>query len=339
MTGAADVARIVVDPTWHAHRTNAAMSEILFLRLPREVHRSITFLEDKYLPADLERMVLPMARVRDAVAALDAPSPRLILHSSMATSTLLARAFDQPGTAMSLAEPIILNELSALKTRGVDVRPALDTVLRLLSRPFGPGETTVIKPGNTVNNLIPDMVAVAPGLRAIVIHARIADFLRSVAKKGMVSRIIYRRLYSFVSRGRRLPTGFSADDIFEQTDLQIAGMAWLHQHAEFNDAATRWPALFRTIDSQTFLDRKADTLRAAAAHFAIALDATAIAASDVFRTHSKERGRAFDDRQRSEEYAQTQIAYGEEIDMVATWVEAVGEHVGVPMRLPAPLLN
>lgn len=338
MIGASEAHRIVGDATWHAHRTNAPLSEIQFVRLPRELHRKITFLEEKYFPPDLERVVLPMAVVRDAAAAIDAPLPRLIFHSSMATSTLLARVFDQPRTAMSLAEPIILNELSALKLRGVEVRPVLDTVLRLLSRSFADGEATVIKPGNTANNLIPDMVAVAPKMRGIIIHAPVADFLRSVAKKGMVSRIIYRRLYSFVTRERTLPTGFSAEEIFEQTDLQIAAMAWLHQHAELNGAAARWPGMFRTIDSQTFLERKADTLRAAAAHFAIDLDADAIAASDVFQTHSKERERPFNDSQRAEEYARTQSAYGEEIDMVAAWVEAVGEHVGVPLVLPCPLL-
>lgn len=332
-------AAIVADPTWHAHRTNAPLSEVQFVRLPREVHRSITFLEEKYFPADLERIVLPMEQVREAAAALPAPPPRLILHSSMATSTLLARVFDLPGTAMCLAEPIILNELSALKMRGIDVRPVLDTVLKLLSRPFAEGEATVIKPGNTANNLIPDIVAVRPDMRAVIIHARIADFLRSVAKKGMVSRIIYRRMYAFVSRGRRLDTGFSPEDIFEQTDFQIAAMGWLHQHAEFNDAARAWPDRFRTIDSQSFLDRKADTLRAAADHFGLALDGDAIAAGPVFKTHSKERGRAFDDDQRAQEYARTQDAYGDEIDMVAAWIEAVGKHVDVPMVLPAPLLG
>lgn len=333
-----NAAAVVADPTWHAHRTNAPMSEIQFVRLPREVHRSITFLEEKYFPADLERLVLPMTAVREAVAALPAPPPRLIFHSSMATSTLLARVFDQPGTAMSLAEPIILNELSSLKTRGVEVRSALDTVLKLLSRPFAPGEATVIKPGNTANNLIPDMVEVRPDLRAVIIHARIADFLRSVAKKGMVSRIIYRRLYAFVARSVSLSTGFTPEDVFEQTDLQIAGMVWLMQHAQFVESLNLFPDRFRSIDSSQFLEQKAATLRALSDHFSIPLDADAIAAGPVFGRHSKELGKPFSVEERNASYAKVEEAYGAEIGMVVGWIEAVAAHVAVPEVLPNPLI-
>ena len=79
-----DALRIVADPAWHAHRINAAMSEIYFVRIDREQHRAVTFLEDKYLSPDLERATLPFAAVEAAVASFDHAAPRFIFHSSMA---------------------------------------------------------------------------------------------------------------------------------------------------------------------------------------------------------------------------------------------------------------
>jgi predicted nucleic acid-binding protein len=332
-----DALRIVADPAWHAHRINAAMSEIYFVRIDREQHRAVTFLEDKYLSPDVERATLPFAAVEAAVASFDHAAPRFIFHSSMATSTLLTRIFDAPGASMSLAEPIILNELATLKRRRVDVRRALAVVLKLLGRPFAEGEKVVVKPGNTANILIPEIAAALPELRALVIEAPIRTYLRSDAKKGIFGRTVYRRLYALLSRDRDLKTGFTPEDVFEQTDLQIAAMAWLHHRCEFVEACRAFPAAFVTLDSAAFLAEKEATLHALSRHFDIALDVPAIMAGPIFKRHSKEIGRDFDERQRDVEHEQAQAAHGEEIDMVAQWLAAVATHVGLPETLPAAL--
>jgi hypothetical protein len=334
-----DAVRIVADPAWHAHRINAEMSEIYFVRIDRERHRTVTFLEDKYLGTDLEQATLPFAAVEAAVASFDQADPRFIFHSSMATSTLLTRIFDAPGASMSLAEPIILNELASLKRRGVDVGRTLPTVLKLLGRPFAAGEKIVVKPGNTANVLIPDIAQALPDFRALIIEAPIRTYLRSVAKKGIFGRTVYRRLYALLSRDRDLKTGFTPEDVFEQTDLQIAAMAWLHHRCEFIAACRAWPAAFATLDSAAFLAAKEATLTALARHFDIALDVPAIMAGPAFTRHSKEIGRDFDVRQRDAEHEQAQAAHGEEIDMVAQWLAAVATHVGLPDTLPLPLLG
>jgi hypothetical protein len=334
-----DARSIVADPAWHVHRINAAMTELYFVRIDREQHRSVTFLEDKYLGTDLERVTLHFAAVEAAVASFQHEAPRFIFHSSMATSTLLTRIFDAPGVSMSLAEPIILNELASLKRRRVDVRRALPTVLKLLGRPFAPGERVVVKPGNTANILIPEIAQALPHFRALIIEAPIRDYLRSVAKKGLFGRTVYRRLYALLSRDRDLKTGFTPEDVFEQTDLQIAAMAWLHHRCEFVEACRSWPAVFVTLDSATFLADKAATLHALAHHFDIVLNVPDIMAGPAFTRHSKELGRAFDEAQRKAEHEQTQAAHGEEIDMVAQWLAAVATHVGLPETLPSPLLE
>ena len=339
MSASSEVDRIVGDAQWLPLRIAQSLDAITFVHLPREGHREVTFLEERYLSEALPRKSLPIEAVADAMTRLAVPqAPRFIFHSSMATSTLLTRVFDLPGTSMSLAEPIVINELSAIQSRGRDVRAPLGVVLRLLARPFSPGEGVVIKPGNSANNLMPLITELLPEMRAITVHAPLRDFLRALAKRGMFARVIYRRLYAFISRSRQLPTGFSPDDIFEQTDLQIAAMAWLLQHSEFVDMLTRHPAQFRSLDSKVFLASKTPTLDALGKHFGLAIDAQAISEGPVFSTHSKELGRAFSSADRDREHAATDAAHGEEIDMVAQWIDQVAEHVRVPLDLPNPLI-
>lgn len=327
---------VVESAEWHVHRTHGDLCELEFVNLPRASHRSITFLEEKSFAPGIRRVRLPFDAVAAAVEKRDFVAPRFIVHSSMAASTLLARVFDAPGVSMSLAEPIILNELAALHLRGRDVRRELAIIIRLLSRPFAPGEGVVIKPGNTANLLMPLIAADTPGMAAVCIEAPVRDFLRSIAKKGIEGRIVYRRLYAFLNRAISIPTGFTPEDVWEQTDLQIAAMTWLLQHAQMTQMLKG--AQFRSVDSATFLAGKLETVTALADHFRLELDAKAVMSSGVFEAHAKELGRSFNAAQREAEYREVDVAYGDEISKVAFWIEKVAEHVGLGLRLPRPLL-
>lgn len=334
-----NVAALVADPHWLPLRLSQDRAQIRFVRLDRQAFAAATFLEERYLPAGAPTADVPVSTLLDAANDLAPPTPRFIFHSSMATSTLLTRAFDSPGASMALSEPIILNQLSALHSRGEDVAGLLDLFVRLLARPFGEGELTVIKPGNTANNLMPGIADRFPATRALTIAAPVRELLGSVAKRGANSRMIYRRLYAFISRTRQLATGFTPEDEWELTDLQVAAMAWLLQHSEFAEMLRSHPDLFRSASSAEVIDDPAGTLAALAAFFGIALDSEAVAAGPVFAEHSKARGTAFDGDARKREREQLDLAYGDEIAAAAEWVEDVAARVGVPLVLPNPLLH
>lgn len=334
-----DVGELVSDYCWLPHRVSAAGDQIQFVRLERADHRAVTFLEDKYLHASVERRWASTVAVAAEVERLPVATPvHFLFHSSLALSTLASRLFDNPGVAMALKEPIVLNEIATLARRHSYSRTLLSLILRLLARPFGEGEAVVIKPGNVANNLIPELLTIRPEAHALILYSPLPMFLRSIAKRGLWGRTMYRRFFALLHKDRIFDPGFSAEDIFEQTDLQIAAMVWLNHQAQFAQIVAQSGTRIRTIDSETFLARKSDALSALAAHFKLEMDVAELMAGPAFNQHSKELGRAFDAEARQRELDKAEAMYGEEIAMVTEWVDAVAQHSGVPLVLGRPLV-
>lgn len=341
-TGPAPAA-LVNDPNWLAHRYDPQHDAVHFIRVDREQRRAATFLTDEHLPATDAPVVV--AR-RDAAAALaGAASPiHLVLHSAFCCSTLVARALDLPGVASALKEPVILNDLVGWRHRGGDPRmlaDALGSAMRLMARPFAPGEAVVVKPSNVVNGLAPAMLALSPRIHALLLHAPLRLFLNSVARKGLEGRLWVRDLLLKQLKDGMIDLGFAQEDHLRHTDLQVAAVGWLAQQALFHRMIGRFgPMRVRSLDSETLLDRPAEAMTALGRLFGLAIDeamAGEIAAGPAFMRHSKFSG-AFDRAARMAEQAAADALHADEIRKVDVWAQAVAARAGVPLRLDAPLL-
>ena len=335
MTNAAAIAR---DPLWFAHRFDPGHGAVHFRHLPREVHRGVTFVTDDYLPP-AEPVVI---RLADAMAARPAVAPlHFIFHSAFCCSTLLARALDLPGTAMGLKEPMLLNDLIGWQHRGGtarDIAPVLDAGLALLSRPFAGGEAVVIKPSNVCNGLAPGMLQMRPQARALLLYAPLKVYLGSIAKKGLDGRLWVRELLVKQLKEGLHPFGFSGNDYLGQTDLQVAALTWLAQHALFAHMVKAFPGRVRCLDSDTLMARPVAAMAALAALYGLALDAEAVAAGPAFTTHSKS-GDSFGAAARAAENAAAAAVHADEIAKVLVWTEAVARAADVPMDPGAALLS
>lgn len=338
----ADRHSIVAQAEWLAHRYDAAGDIVQFRHVERARHADGPFLTDEYLGEAANIVPLPMA---DAMAAA-APGPlHFIFHSAFCASTLLARAFDAPGLAMGLSEPVILNDIVGIRRRGGEPRAvarALDGAMRLLARPYAPGEAVIVKPSNILNPLALAMLKLRPEARAVLLFAPLPIFLASVARKGMWCRLWARELLEGLLRDHAVDLGFEASDYFRQTDLQVAAVGWLAQHKLFSQLArTLGPERVRTLDSETLLSDPATAFAALAAHYGLDADAPLIAdvaAGPAFRRHSK-TGASFSKDERLQEQANATAAHGDEIEKVSRWAAAVAETAGLSMTLPHPLLD
>ncbi len=331
---------IVRDPVWFAHRYDPGHDAFQFRQLTRDAHRAATFLTDDYLGA---ATITPVRR-SDILAARPAPGPiHFIFHSAFCCSTLFARAFDRPGVAMGLKEPVLLNDLVGWQHRGAtaaQIAPVLDAGLTLLARPFGVGEGIVVKPSNVTNGLAPGMMAMRPESRALLLHAPLRVYLASIARKGMTGRLWVRDLLVKQLREGLHPFGYSGEDYLGHTDLQAAALGWLAQHALFARMAAEMGDRVRTADSEVLMAEPARAVAALAAHYGLLLDARAvaeIASGPAFTRHSKS-GDDFGQAQRVAEQQAGMAAHADEIEKVAIWSEAVAGSIGVPMVLPRPLL-
>lgn len=327
--------RIVGDAEWLACRLDPAARTFTFVHVPRSAHEKLTFLSSEYLAqASLtETATLPIPALE--AAASPANGPHFIFHSAFCASTLLARTMTVPGCATGLCEPELMNGLASLARERRLTRDDLRLALRMLARPFVAGETIVIKPSNVANLLIEELMRVVPQGRAVFLHAPLQSFLGSVAAKGLWGRTWARRLYVRLVQDFGSPFGYAQAELFEQTDMQVAALAWLLHQRQFAALVRRIPDRIRTIDSATFLANREKTLAALASLFGFSLGAKEIAslvAGPLFVQDAKKVGQDFAARDGS---ATAAPGNDEEIDMVCQWAEAVAAHADIPLELPA----
>lgn len=331
---------LLSDPEWYGHRYVESTDAFRFIRLARAEHAAIPFLIDSHLGSGRPTQDL---EARECLDKLGKGRLHLLFHSAFCGSTMLTRALDRPGLAMGLSEPVTLNDLVGLRQRGAApllVARTADASLRLLARPFGPDEAVIVKPSNLLNPLADLLLALQPEARAVFLYAPLETFLISVARKGLHCRLWVRELLEGYLRVGYADFGFTPDDLFRQTDLQIAAIGWLAQHRHFARLAAGSNRL-ATLDADQMTARPEAAVAAVIGHYGLACDARTvaeIAAGPAFTRHSKS-GSAFTPEQRVREYAAARAAYGDEIDMVLAWSGQVADAAGVAMDAPNPLLR
>jgi hypothetical protein len=336
-----DLATIAADARWLAHRYDPGHDAFHMRHVTRAAHRAATFLTDEYLSPEPSPLIL---RRTDVMAAAPTPAPvHFIFHSAFCLSTLLARAFDIEGKTLGLKEPMILNDLAGWRQRGAEPRAlsaVLDDSLTLLARPMMGEERVIVKPSNVVNGLAPAILGLRPEATAVLLHAPLNTYLRSIAKKGMWGRLWVRDLLVKLLREGLIDLGFEDEAYLGLTDLQAAAVGWLAQQALF----VRLVDLFgkdrvKTLDSETIMARPLDTVGALATHFDVSLDAPevhAVVEGPAFKTHSKS-GTDFGAQARQAEYDEAAKVHGEEIEKVSLWAQAVADNAGVNLGSHNPL--
>ena len=222
--------------------------------------------------------------------------------------------------------------------RGADPRGvarAADAACRLLSRRFAPSEAVIAKPSNIINPLAALLMALRPQARAVFLYAPLETFLISVANKGMHCRIWGRQLLEgYIRDGVVACLGFTPEDYFLQSDLQVAAIGWLAQQHLFQQLLARvGPQRLMSLDGDAMFTDPAGTIAAVGGHYGLKIDrqtAAQIAQGPAFSRHSKS-GAAYSADTRAADYAQVRAAHGAEIDMVVTWAKAVAEAAELPL--------
>jgi len=333
-----DDATVLADPQWIPTHLSPDRKQVQFALVPRDTHSRISFLADQYLRDLAPPTVWLSGDKLGSGSAVSAPA-HYIFHSAFCCSTLIARALDLKGVAMGLKEPQILNELAAVFRARALKGELLSSLTGVLARPFGPGESVIVKPSNEANILAEPLLRQDGRTRAILLYAPLPKFLRSVVRKGMWGRIWGRRLHALLRHDPGPDFGFTEAELFQQTDLQIAATAWLLHHHHFAALAAQFPAQVRMLDSETFLGHREESLAQIGDHFDLKLDRRGwarVAQGEVFKQHSKEIGRAFAEDEGK--HADALPAFlQEEVEMVGTWAQSLAGHIGLSLEPPSSL--
>ena len=315
--------------------------------MPRDVHRGCTFITDEHLP-NVDKYEL-ISRADLAQVPLQTAPMHFIFHSAYCCSTMMARAFDIPGVSMGLKEPVVLNDMIGWRRRGADrqkLATVLDTSLDLLARPMGDDQAVIVKPSNICTPLAIPALKLRPESRALLLYAPLESYLQSIAKKEMWGRIWVRDVLIGTLKDGYAVGGFSPEELLQLTDLQVAAIGWLSQHAAFARIIEAIGSdRVRTLDSDSFLANQSTTLQALNRFFGLAMSDEKIAEvrnGPAFTSHSKldqaKRGAVFDADARQREQSEMAALHGSEIEMVSQWAKAVAASQQIKIDLGAELL-
>jgi hypothetical protein len=328
-------------PEWLAHRYSPDHDALHFVPADRMLRRSVPFLTDENLPLARRPTVL---RRTDALLIAPVAAPlHFVFHSAYCCSTLLANALDREGSASTLKEPVILNDLVGWRHRGAPpekVAEVLDSSLTMLARPFEPAEAVIVKPSNVVNGLAGAMLTMRPGARALLLYAPLVIYLGSIGKKGLAGRRWVRDLLVKQIKEGLPKFGFTPEEYMLQTDLQVAAIGWLAQHQLFIELAARWPDRVRSLNSEILLERPAQALDALTSFFGINPGRIAVAETiEATFSRNAKSGEKFSRADRLAEQAAAAEVHADEVSKVVIWAEAVAKSAGLALEAPAPLLR
>ncbi|PHR19129.1 MAG: hypothetical protein COA41_08005 [Sphingopyxis sp.] len=348
MNLAARQTEIIDDADYLAHRYDEVADGFRFVHVPRDVHRSSTFITDEHLPNVHDYELISRADL--AKAEIPTVPVHFIFHSAYCCSTMMARAFDIPGVSMGLKEPVILNDMIGWRRRGADrqkLAAVLDKSLELLARPMGDDRAVIIKPSNICTPLAIASLQLRPESKALLLYAPLQSYLQSIAKKEMWGRIWVRDVLIGTLKDGYAVGGFSQEQLLQLTDLQVAAIGWLSQHAAFAKIIeTIGPDRVKTLDSDSFLAMQEATLQSLNQLFALDMDDTQIAQTlqgPAFTSHSKldqaKSGSVFDASARHREQKEVSALHGPEIEMVCKWTSAVADSQDIKMDQASALLR
>jgi len=325
---------------------NTKAGTLCFNRIDRDSLSREAFLDQRMAGSVTARETASLSDVIAAVSSEVKPTPAFIFHSAFCCSTLLAKALDLPGTAISLKEPEVLMGLAnahrvdkQVRQSSIRAKALVHTIFILLARQFTPTVRVLIKPTNSANNLLPD--AIATGAQVLLLYGDLRSFLVSVLKKGEACKSFVRQQYNIFALDAKGLAGIPARQAISFTDLQAAAVVWRHQMELFQrtlEATAHGQVL--SLDFKTLMDAPGPVLQAVARHLGLPHNAATLdltVQGSVFQTNAKFADQAYDVNQRNRDVQTIEMRYGETLDMIETWAKQVNLGTNIQMPLPGAI--
>lgn len=341
-------ADVLSDFRWFPEDYAPGMKSISFVRTDAATLARQTFLDQRWNRSDYARTTLSLDAIADELPA-HGPPPELnfIWHTSFCCSTLIAAALQVPNRNLSLKEPILLATAANMKRAatfdGAQVHPRLyDIVFRLLARRPDLDTAITVKPSNFANILIRDSARFTRG-KSLFLYSDLPSFLVSVAKSGLQLSKYARRLFFGILRDEGKPLRWSAADLFQMSDLEVAAIAWHMQIGEFRRS---WGEMgecrVASLNCDAFLAEPQRALEKLDDFFGYRLGTETIRGivnGPIFSHHAKLPQAPFGAEQRRIEQDRARKLLGADLDRIIAWSYSIFPEAPRDTLLPGVLLS
>lgn len=327
---------LVNNPDYLAYKFNFATENVEFLPINRSDIRRVSSLSREFIDSSRQLIPVPLAQLAPMLNSSTQPlvknPTRFIFHTAFCASTFLSRCLDVEGVSISLREPQILLDAANAKrlkwrsqSTGIDYRQMLKLALLLLQKHAGRDEKLIIKPINSVNNIIPELMQETGSAKSLMLYTDAKNFLLSTLKKGEESKFAVRAMFDLIRCDFPHLEKLRISDTIHMTDLKVILTLWRLQIEQAEMALRTFAPqnVMASLYGEHLITSPLESLRAANQFLELGISSDQldqIARSDRRLMDAKNTGTPFSIEKRREAYTKVEEFYRGELDKGLGWM-------------------
>ena len=310
-------------PELFPHALDPDGERVAFIRLTRSDYEKASFLDARVLTPHTAIRRIPWQEVSSALDSSDIDERlSFIFHIGHVGSTLLSRLIGSHRNAFALREPLLLRSFAEVNPASLG-EDKLSAALKMFSRTFEDGQSSVVKATSFVSEIAPTLLSRASSPRAIMMtvapESYFATILGGPNSRKETQSLAHSRLARLQRRLGEQPWNLAA-----MSEGEVLALSWVCEMSALNQAARAAAGRALWIDFDRFLASPAGALTAALRHLQFDASAetvaTILSGPDMCR-YSKAPEHAYDTRLRNEVLDHARAMHGAEIKRGLAWLE------------------
>jgi hypothetical protein len=331
-----DVNELINNPDYLAYKFNFSTENVEFLRINRSEIRRVSALKLEYIDPGRRLVAVPLADLVSVANSADHSlvdnPPHFIFHTAFCASTFLSRCLDVDGLTISLREPQLLLDAANAKrlqwrskTTSLDFQQLPKLALSLLRKHAALGEKLVIKPINSVNNIIPELMEITGSPKSLLLYSDARNFVLSTLSKGEGGKHVTRAMFDLIRCDFEHLSNLSLSAMLHMTDLNIILTLWRLQieQAEMALGTFSPEQVMASLYGENLIQNPRGALLGANRFLNLGIPDGVIndlVNSDRRFDNAKVTGQRFSVQERDETYRNMQKFYGDDLENGFNWM-------------------
>ncbi|RBP53288.1 sulfotransferase domain-containing protein [Arenicella xantha] len=327
---------LIEDPGYFAYKFNFDTEAVEFVSIADGDLSNATWLNRDALDSNQAPLAVPLSQLLNALNDLGATIPKskvhFIFHTAYCGSTFLSRCLDVKGFSQSLREPQLLLDAANAKrlqwqsaSTKLDFRHLPSLAMRLLQKHALPDQTLIIKPINSVNNIIPELLQVNSRSKAVMLYTDARNFLLSTLKKGEDARQTVRAMFDLLRCDFPHLSQLRITDVIHMSDLKVTLTLWRLQLEQAEQMLKHFVPSNKmaSLYAETLIADPAGALEAVNQFLELGLNGDvmqAIATDDVRFQDAKNSQHQFSKEKRDATYEAIESFYGADLENGYRWL-------------------
>ena len=327
---------LVDSPNFLAYKFDFISETVAFLPIERDQIRRVSALKREYIAGKPRLVEVPLAELTSLAtspsATLSEKPPRFLFHTAFCASTFLSRCLDVEGVTVCLREPqILLDAANAKRLQWRSRSTTLDyhhlpgLALSLLEKHAGKDETLIIKPINSVNNIIPELLQLTGSSKSLMLYTDAMRFILSTLRKGEGGKQTVRSMFDLIRCDFAHLSNLQLTHAIHMTDLRVMMTLWRLQIEQANAAIREFSGTgnVASLYGENVINSLPKVLHAANRFLELGISAEQIEAVLKSKTRfmdAKNDNETFDRQKRDLQHEQMQNFFATDIEDGLEWL-------------------